>query len=134
MIFFPLSFVSISVVIGAVLYLCLNAENQILIDFIDTRPLKAFALWLLGVNAIGLVALFTLSITVPRPKVIWFNLIYVWVTCLVGVLALGPAVFYFSDGQHTLQIGQSQDVVGVAVIFVIASLFSTWRIEILDRT
>jgi hypothetical protein len=134
MIFFPLSLVSIGVAFGALLFIALTGENALLTDFIDSRPLKTFAIWLLCVNSIGLIALFLLSVIVPKPKVIWYNLIYVWITSLIGIVGSNPAFLYLSDGQRSLQIGQTEDILGVVAILVGASLFSAWRVEILAKT
>lgn len=133
MIFLPLSFVSIGVTIGAILLVAINQEHDCVITFIDSRPLKTFALWLLCVNFLGLIALFTLSIIVPRPKIIWYNLIYVWIASLVGVLASNAGFLYLSDGDRSVQIGKTEDILGVVLIFVCAALFSAWRVEQLAK-
>lgn len=133
MIFFPLSFVSFGVAFGAIFLLVLNYENAEFLSFIDGRPLKTFALWLLCINAVGLIALFTLSLIVPRPKVIWYNLIYVWVASLVGTLASNAFFGYLSDGKTSIQVGKPEDILGVVAIFVAASIFSAWRVELLAK-
>ena len=133
MIFLSLSFLSIGATLGVILLVAINNEHDALIKIIDSRPLKTFALWLICANFPGLFSVFTRSIIVPRPTIIWYGLIYVWIESLVGVLTSNAGFLYLSDGDLSLQIGKTEDMLGVVLIFVHAALFSAWRVEQLTK-
>lgn len=133
MIFLPLSFVAAGIIFGAgVLYL-LSSGSPTLDQFLEGTSIKAFASWLLATNVVGIIGLLVISIIVPRPKVIWFNLIYVWIGSLLALIGSNAFFLYFTYQGEQIQIGQPTDIVGAMLILVLASLFCSHRIEAISQ-
>jgi len=133
MIFLPLSFVSFGIAFGIIILFSLQQDYEPLLRLLDSQSTKALALWLLVTNLVGVLTMLALSVLVPRPKVIWYNLIYVWIASLLSVIASNVAFIYLAEGDRQFQIGQPSDILGVVAILVGASLFSAWRIETLAK-
>lgn len=129
MIFLPITFLGFGLSFGVILLIVHTSENHGILSVVESVPIKLFASWLVLMNTLGLIFLFLVNLFVPKPKVIWFNLIYVWVTSALGVLSTNIVFIYFSDDDRQLQIGSPQDITLLVGIFVAATVFSASRIE-----
>ena len=132
MIFLPVGFIAAGLLLGALLLIAVQKENAAFLALLERTSVKTLAFWLLGTNLVGFIAIIVMAFIVPRPKVIYFNLLCVWVALTVLTVS-GGLYFLLSDGKTTLQVGTPNDIAVVVLIFVLASLAAAWRIEILSK-
>ncbi|MGR3717069.1 MAG: hypothetical protein ACU0B1_10015, partial [Thermohalobaculum sp.] len=85
---------------------------------------------LVALNFTSMAIGFVLYIFVPRPEIIYFNLLFVFVTIIIGILGIESfGTFSYQDSTRNFSLSNENDITGVVLILVLACAGCAYRIE-----